>query len=404
MKARGEVIIRQLDSAKQELTVRQNALAGAEAQRTQAQKDLAELDRRIVGEIEAKEAEVEAASDGYLKELTIFSRIRNDFERLSDLMTKANEEYVAEKIVGGKVVGPPPVSRIVLYIDDLDRCPADRVVEVLKLVHLLLAFPLFVCVAAVDPRWITRCLHEAPGLIDASRNSDLADEVGIPATATDYLEKIFQIPLWLRPVPSEQRAAIARTLLDPLESPDEPRFDIAVTALRNVTATGPEGAEGDADGALVANIIDPDVTSADELQYLDQLAGLLNGNPRSLKRFVNTYRLVKTALSDVELAVFLQSLKATVAEGRAATYSPYRICIAQLAVLCTQRERALSLVRHADQATQNSSFNNWLSSFEGVDSDLANCLRSAFGEDLEGMDVNTFKLWLERTRRYSFYL
>jgi hypothetical protein len=113
---------------------------------------------------------------------------------------------------------------------------------------------------------------------------------------------------------------------------------------------------------------------------------------------------VKTALSDVELAVFPQPLRAIEAERGAAKYSPYRICMGQLAVLCTQRNRALRLVRFADQATENSNFKEWLTQFEAIDRDLASCFRTAFSEDLEGMDVNTFKLWLERTRRYSFYL
>jgi hypothetical protein len=125
---------------------------------------------------------------------------------------------------------------------------------------------------------------------------------------------------------------------------------------------------------------------------------------RSLKRFVNTYRLVKTALSDVELAVFLQSLQAIGADKGTGTYSPYRICMGQLAVLCTQRTRALSLVRFADKATENARFTDWLKDFEVIDGGLANCLRAAFSKDLEGMDLNTFKRWLERTRRYSFYL
>ncbi|MGZ8236449.1 MAG: P-loop NTPase fold protein [Methylobacter sp.] len=366
----------------------------------------AELARLTTGTLLDEFLDDRVSNDGYLKELTIFSRIRNDFERLSDLMTKANEEYVAGQAVNGKVVGPPTVSRIVLYIDDLDRCPANRVVEVLKLVHLLLAFPLFVCVAAVDPRWITQCLHQAPGLIDAAGGLDLTDEVGIPATATDYLEKIFQIPLWLRPVPSEQCAAVARTLLDPSESLEEPRFDLPVKALSKVVVTSPanpEGPEGEDDAPREAPI-DPDLISGKELRFLDQLGGLLGGNPRSLKRFVNTYRLVKTALSDVELAVFLQPGRAIEAERGAAMYSPYRICMGQLAVLCTQRKRALDLVRSADKATENLSFTDWLDQSETIDPDLASYFRSAFSEDLEGIDVNTFKLWLERTRRYSFYL
>ncbi len=46
----------------------------------------------------------------------------------------------------------PELNRIVLYIDDLDRCPPKRVVEVLQAVHLLLAFELFVVVVGVDAR------------------------------------------------------------------------------------------------------------------------------------------------------------------------------------------------------------------------------------------------------------
>ena len=78
--------------------------------------------------------------------------------------------------------------------------------------------------------------------------------------------------------------------------------------------------------------------------------------------------------------------------------------MAQLAVLCTQRKRALCLVRHADQATQNTTLTEWLNQLEKIDENLASCLHTALNEDIEGADVNTFKLWLERTRRYSFYL
>jgi hypothetical protein len=35
--------------------------------------------------------------------------------------------------------------------------------------------------------------------------------------------------------------------------------------------------------------------------------------------------------------------------------------------------------------------------FEKVDRDLADCFRTSYSEDLEGLDLDTFKLWLERT-------
>jgi hypothetical protein len=44
------------------------------------------------------------------------------------------------------------LNRIVLFIDDLDRCDPDRVVKVLEAVYLLLAVKLFVVVVGVDAR------------------------------------------------------------------------------------------------------------------------------------------------------------------------------------------------------------------------------------------------------------
>ena len=78
--------------------------------------------------------------------------------------------------------------------------------------------------------------------------------------------------------------------------------------------------------------------------------------------------------------------------------------MAQLAVLCTQRNRALRLVRHADTAMGNTSLTQWLTEFMTIDADLAERFQSALGKDLDGANVDTFKRWLERTRRYSFYL
>ena len=78
--------------------------------------------------------------------------------------------------------------------------------------------------------------------------------------------------------------------------------------------------------------------------------------------------------------------------------------MAQLAVLCTQRSRALLLVRQADHTIGNLGLEDWLSNFSLIDRNLADCFGKALKEDLEVLDLNTFKLWLERTRRYSFYL
>jgi len=100
----------------------------------------------------------------------------------------------------------PRIDRIILYIDDLDRCPPERVVEVLQAVHLLLAFPLFVVVVGVDARWVSRSLalrfkslwRREEGQVNGSAGAGDPNESA--ATPQDYLEKIFQVPFWLEPM------------------------------------------------------------------------------------------------------------------------------------------------------------------------------------------------------------
>src|SRR6185503_18547770 len=78
---------------------------------------------------------------------------------------------------------------------------------------------------------------------------------------------------------------------------------------------------------------------ARELDFLQtRVAPLLDGNARALKRFVNTYHLVKAALSEVEFDYFAND--------------SYRVCMAQLALLATQRQRARLLATAVDEASQ----------------------------------------------------
>jgi hypothetical protein len=408
------VAVDERDRAAREVTARQQAVANLST-------------GTLLGEFLSDKSK----DDGYRKNLTIFTQVRNDFERLSRLMERATKEYYAD----GKPA--PPVSRIVLYIDDLDRCPEDKVIEVLRTVHLLLAFPLFVCVVAVDPRWVTACLWKAPGLVsgdrwhlgpdgprvhtaDASKDEQLERTFGKPATPADFLEKIFQIPLWLRPVPAAQRPDLVRALLDPdftvtaatersttrapAESLDEAT---AIRAAALAMALAPRPPQRSVEHGASKRAPADQTIDVVELDYLSQLGGLLDGNPRALKRFVNTYRLVKSALSDVELAVFRSHCYMLGRNETRARYLPYRMCMAQLAVLCTQRERALRMVALADATSATDSLGAWLDRLATDDSPLANCFRAALKEDLTDVTqvaFETFALWLGRTRRYSFYL
>ena len=116
---------------------------------------------------------------------------------------------------------PRKVERIILYVDDLDRCPDKKVVEVLEAVHLLLAYPLFVVVVGVDPRWLAYSLTSIYPVLKetASQSGDAAGPRGSAdlwrPTPQNYLEKIFQIPFSLRPMTRTGYGKLVEGLFSP---------------------------------------------------------------------------------------------------------------------------------------------------------------------------------------------
>jgi hypothetical protein len=115
------------------------------------------LDALTAGSLLGETIQEAGDTEIFRKQLGTLSYARSYFQRLSETMQAARREPA------GGAGTPPVLERVVLYIDDLDRCPAAKVREVLQTVHLLLAFDLFACVVAVDPRWIIQCLAESPG-------------------------------------------------------------------------------------------------------------------------------------------------------------------------------------------------------------------------------------------------
>jgi hypothetical protein len=352
------------------------AAAAAEARRT--------LEKVTLGSLLGDTIREAGDTDVFRKRLGTLTVARSYFQRLSETMKAARDEFAEDRSRQ-----PPVLERVVLYIDDLDRCPENKVREVLQAVHLLLAFDLFVCVVAVDPRWILQSLEESPGVTfgAASKDSDLAVLGGV-TTPSDYLEKIFQIPLWLRPVPADRRAALAATLL----ARDIDQGDRAAS-IRDDRLLAIERAAvlSTADPASVNEV---HVLPAESEFLHTRVAPLLDGNSRALKRFVNTYHLVKAALSEVEFGKFA-----------------YQVCMAQLALLATERQRARALAKLVDDTSRlqdgTLSLGVWLKGLAASDRDagsIARDLEKVLLPDFENLPFERFAFWFERTRRYSFYL
>jgi hypothetical protein len=376
----------------QEIGQRQEQVEQLAAAFTQAQQEQRSAEQQVAqAEQELQQATPERMlanfirdrmeTDDYRKYLGVLARVREDFERLSDIINDGN---------GGRedIATALPVNRIVLYIDDLDRCPPRRVVEVLQAVHLLLAFPLFVVVVAVDARWIMGSLQ--------SRYRELLNG-GDQAEPLDYLEKIFQIPFWISPMDRESRGRMTRKLFMPSQADGH----------------ASEQATPDAEPQQPAPRAGMLTIGEEELKFADKLVPLLGRSPRALKRFTNVYRLMKVRLNDQEWHEFVAK-------------DSYKRVLFLLALVTNAPGLATKLFRRIDNLAAQQERPAWKEFCDQVDTQDAQDLgehRRAWEEvrswlltpegdvgsggannlPLPG-DALDLQIWTRRVARYSFLI
>lgn len=332
-------------SLAKEQTEAAEKLQVARAKVRKLEEDLREIrpERRLYRFIEER-----AAAKDYRQHLGLVSLVRRDFRALSDLFRAQKDGVSAWKeLLGG---GARSIDRVVLYVDDLDRCQPQRVVEVLEAVHLLLDFPLFVAVVAVDPRWVKQSLrtHYARLLGGAEETRHVPGggghyDGGAPgepapvragerqATPLDYLEKIFHIPFHLPAMTQDGYVGLMKSLAGEIGT--QARTVENGRSHGELTLDAPlvaKDAGGGSRGERLLAEEKPATLSEDSVEVEDEvdeepvadaavkaqslgfveledwdLAGLnlfqdLIHTPRGAKRFINTYRLVRAGVADDE--------------------------------------------------------------------------------------------------------
>jgi hypothetical protein len=236
-------------------------------------------------------------STDYRRRLGLLSTVRQDLGELENQVKKNNQQSLDPD----GAPDPSVPNRIVLYIDDLDRCPPNKVVQVLEAVHLLLAFELFVVVVAVDSRWLSSALtEELHALRQPAASSGRSTPRG-PApgseqpTPRDYLEKIFQLPFWVQPLTGDARGQLVRGLLaGSVRAADGGGTDDGV---EHGLEVGPDEAESleamlGHYGSTLRLETNQLALSSEDLRFVESLAPLLGDTPRRIKRFVNTCQLL----------------------------------------------------------------------------------------------------------------
>jgi predicted KAP-like P-loop ATPase len=256
-----EALPKQLEDRREQLFQTQldkvKEVADLEADVKQLEEKVSAQRQRIPENVyESLEAFVsDRIQDGsYEKRLGLMQQVKGDLAELSNrlLPPPADSQEFQWKVEQLQKVFPRGPARVVVYIDDLDRCPPDRVVQVLEAVQLLVKTPLFIAVLAIDERYITRALEQFYKGVLLRHGSP---------SGTDYLEKIIQLPYRVRPI-------MANTL--------ETYLRAQVVIQDNATG-----------GTKFSEL------SRQEFNLLLDCCKQVDLSPRTLKRLTNVYKLFK---------------------------------------------------------------------------------------------------------------
>ena len=302
----------------------------------------------------------------YVGQLGLISTIRRDLGELETLL---------------RTLKVDPIERIILYVDDLDRCEPDKVVEILQAVHLLLAIDLFHVVVGVDPRWLERALRRKYVVKSASgRRADSED-----FDPNDYLEKIFQIPFALRQLDEDgfkklvdmeiktrteaeterrKQAELAVQTNTRLQPPGEPQTSEPTQPSGVVGSAEVPGASPSA-GTTAADPAPPPLSKERESaalvvedfeqEFLKGLAAFVE-RPRLAKRLLNLYRLARLTAAERELAEFSGNANAV----------GYRAAATLLALIVRHPEVAGCIIRDLAACPNDLGLDAFLARFEAA--------------------------------------
>ena len=217
-----------------------------------------------VSEVQAKD--LEEILNKFKKDDKTRTEIKNFREEFKQLLQKSN------------------VENVVVFIDELDRCLPDTVLEVFEAMRLFLFVEGMSFVIGADERLIQYSIKskykEVPG-----NNLEIGKE---------YLEKVIQYPLY---IPQLTRAEVNQYLACLLlrETLTENQFKEILSIIYTLAPNQDFSMEQISDKAPdIAESCKKDMALARQISSV--LAPSINGNPRQCKRFLNTlYMRLKLA-------------------------------------------------------------------------------------------------------------
>jgi predicted KAP-like P-loop ATPase len=179
------------------------------------------------------------------------------------------------------------IKQLIVLIDDLDRCLPDTAIETLEAVRLFVFTARTAFIVAADEAMIEYSVRK--------HFPELPDTTGPRDYARNYLEKLIQIPFRIPALgETETRIYVTLLLIGAELGEDDPAYTALITVARELLKRPWKTAGLDAQTVKTA-LGDKAGQVQNALTLSDQIGPILasgtQGNPRQIKRFLNTLLL-----------------------------------------------------------------------------------------------------------------
>lgn len=238
--------------------------------------------KEVEGAIKSLSDSVKGIKDDYLKDdetvddsiVNNVRNFRNEFEK-----TLESEE----------------INRVVVLIDDLDRCQPERIIETLEAIKLFLSVKKTTFIIAADENVIQYAIKKKYPNIDGF-NIELDKE---------YIEKMIQVPIQIPELsPKDVQNYLLLLVLQKYMEPN--KFEILVSKIEQEKLMVQSGVIEMERLEEIYGSLNDSISLQDKKEYKEVVGAILQirkiashtlkGNPRQIKRFLNTF-ILKRKLS-----------------------------------------------------------------------------------------------------------
>lgn len=215
---------------------------------------------------------------------------KEDQDLLMDEVKEANSSNFIKRFREdfSTIIADGDYRSVIVYIDDLDRCSPERIIQCLEAVKLFVNVDKTAFVIGADQRIIENAIHE--------RYKTPLQQTTISSPYSDYLEKLIQLPYKLPKLSySEQETYVTLLLCSKMENENLfPTIHKKFLAFRKKD----KHSKYDLEKIKKDNKEVDFGTTKNYLSIIPIMTNFLNGNPRQLKRFLNTFDM-RRRMADV---------------------------------------------------------------------------------------------------------